>query len=283
MNIKPGVVSINTSPLYSNIMRSCVDAWIFNQSSGNTGVSSIRNYKLQTDNGQSTGLGTANWKLTEAGWGTYVTEGTLDKWKITDPIFGDNFNPVELTLEAFVVSSRDGVDPRYISKQTSANSIDHLFMLGGNTTTSQGFSANRIRARFKTENGAYVTAFGDADSMPETGTLYHSVVTYNGNGVNDIKIYKDGKPNTVGFATLIAGDLSGSIEAGVSVPVSFANSAYNNGTHEQDQPILKIAIYDRALSADEVLLLSQDPFGPFRQTRMLTESVYPLRYGGWSR
>jgi len=29
--------------------------------------------------------------------------------------------------------------------------------------------------------------------------------------------------------------------------------------------------------------LTQDPFGPFRQTRMLTESVYPLRYGGWSR
>lgn len=33
----------------------------------------------------------------------------------------------------------------------------------------------------------------------------------------------------------------------------------------------------------EARQFSMDPFGPFRQTRMLTESVYPLRYGGWSR
>jgi len=43
------------------------------------------------------------------------------------------------------------------------------------------------------------------------------------------------------------------------------------------------AVWNRELSSYEIKQLENYPFGPFRQTRMLTEPVYPLRYGGWSR
>ena len=94
------------------------------------------------------------------------------------------------------------------------------------------------------------------------------------------KLYVDGQYIGQSTATFNLSTAGGQTD----LIMTLGGDVYTTSNSSTTPSYVSVAyLWSRTLTPEEHLLIAKDPFGPFRQTRMLTESVYPLRYGGWSR
>ena len=130
-------------------------------------------------------------------------------------------------------------DPRLVSKADGDAANNHIFML----STVLSSSEIRLRARIRT-GGVTATVVASSGAMIP-GVWYHAAVTYDGAFV---RLYLDG--GEVGVAPL-----TGAVDTDATMPVTVGSQPPGLGARFFDGLIDDVRIYQRGLSAGEILAI----------------------------
>jgi hypothetical protein len=205
--------------------------WPFNEGSGTATVDASGYGRHGTlVNGT---LWTSDPALDFDGGDDHVDVGTFD-------IAGD-----ALTIAAWILSRNlancSSSDCRILSKATSTAEADHWFML---STIAAGSGAE-LRFRLKTD-GTTSTLIAGSGGLPED-TWVHAAAVYDG---SNMELFLDGIP--VGSTPK-----SGSLSTNAGVSVWIGGNPPDAFSKPWDGLIDEVRIYDRALTAGEILALPQ--------------------------
>ncbi len=143
------------------------------------------------------------------------------------------------------------MDPRLISKASSASENDHVFMLGMFRWPRESeWSPPEARLRGRVRIGGVTTTAIASMGNLETDTWYHAALTYDG---ATLRLYLDGMQ--VGGAT----GLSGPVDAAPTMAVAIGGQPPGAGDRFFDGLIDDVRIVQRALTADELLAIVGTP------------------------
>jgi hypothetical protein len=151
-----------------------------------------------------------------------------------------------LTLATWFKADSYPGDPRLISKATSTQENDHVFMLG--TTVSGG--ATRLRGRLKV-GGATTTLIATSGNL-DAGVWHHAALTHDG---TTLRLYLDGVE--VGSTGLV-----GVVDQDPSVLVAVGSQPPGAGGQHFDGLIDDVRILQRSLSTAEIANLLTGNSGP---------------------
>ncbi len=146
-----------------------------------------------------------------------------------------------LTLAFWFKADDFGVtDTRFISKASGTSGSDHYWMVS---------TLNSSTLRFRLKTGGVTTTLVSGTGEVVPGQWYHIAATYDG---SKMRIFKNG-------VQVAIGDKTGTIDTNASVGAALGNQPVSGGGGKALDGLLDdVRIYDRGLSAGEVLALAQE-------------------------
>ncbi len=208
-----------------------VAAWLFDEGQGTQAVNSV-------NAAHSGAMGAAAWAQGQLGSAVDLSGGSVQVPAGLD-LVGNQF-----TMSFWMrPGNNGGTDPRILSKASGTSTTAHLWKVG--------FTGNRrFRVRLTTADGFFEL------SSNEQAFAYdqwqHVAVVYDG---AQLRIHKDG----VNIASRAA---SGVVAVDPSLGVGIGNQPTGAGDRAYDGLLDQIRIYNRALTAEELQLLQEEPAAP---------------------
>jgi len=157
----------------------------------------------------------------------------------------------EITLAAWVrPRSFAGTanEARFISKASSTTGNDHYWMLGN--------YENGTALRFRLKTGSTTTTLISAEGQIETDKWYHVAATYDG---TTMRIFLDG-------VEIASERKTGNLATASSVDVGLGNQPEGAGDRALDGLLDEIRIYNKALSASELMSIMESPIDNWAAT-----------------
>src|SRR3989344_4224642 len=207
----------------------------------------VAHWKLDDGSGlialDSSGNGTTGTLQGNPVWSIGKIGGSLDFNGVNQYVSLPNIDVVGtgITIATWVNfdSFPSNSDARFVSKATNVLENDHYWMLG---QTNNG--NNRLRFRLKTD-GNTNTLIASSGNL-SVNTWYHVAAVYDGSAM---KLFLDGVE--VGSVAK-----SGTISTNSSVPVNLARNP--DGSNYLDAELDEVRIYNRGLSANEIIEVMND-------------------------
>lgn len=128
-------------------------------------------------------------------------------------------------------------DGRLISRATTVDALDHIFMLS---------TVSETALRFRLRAGGLTTTLASSTGVISAGIWHHVVGTYDG---ANMVLYRDGQE-------IASTAKTGAVDTDPAVPVALGNQPAGAGSRPFDGLIDEVRIYDRGLSASEVAALA---------------------------
>lgn len=224
--------TVEAVPCLDDVFDGLVGRWEFEEGNGTVALDSS--------------VGARVGELVGTGWTTGGALGSGSAARFEDAADRIDFGTFDLggaalTIAAWIQpASFAQMDGRIVSKATGVQDDDHFWML---STIAQS-GEHRLRARIRTGSPAVTTTLiADSGSL-EIDAWQHVAMTYDG---TDLRLFLDG--TEVG-ATAV----TGALVTNPLVPVAAGNQP--QGDRPFDGGVDGLRIYDRALSADELLTLA---------------------------
>jgi len=230
----PQIVDVNL------VVNELVSWWEFEEGSGMTAYDSAgSNHGMLWGDRRWTTSGQIGGALDFDGWRDWVDCGN------DASISGLSTFSVAVWFKTNVVPG-SGTQPYLMAQQDLSATVWRFFL--------HGDYSGRLTGRIETSGTG---AVGRSNFIPEVGEWYHAAMTYDNSGDRKVRVYVDGVEQSYDSQTAGTGTMS----SNTSVKVAIGSRIGGMTGLDWDGTLDDVRVYNRVLSAGEILELAREGFG----------------------